>query len=317
MERVSAFLESSTIHGLNYISTTRKYARLFWMLVVLAGFIGAGYMIQTSFQSWAESPIKTTVETLPISEIKFPKVTVCPPRNTFTDLNSDLMLAETFTLTEEMRDELLAYSWKVIDEHVFTDDFDKFLEDDRYYNWYFGYSRMIRTDKNDNGKLTCRIETTATSGVVTTQYFGEQYQPSLVERKVDYQVLIFPPESVRNNSNVTLHLNLEKVSMTDLSNGWDKTKVFPGSYLDAGLTSASFNFTPPGVARVLLNRDQIVEKDLTNIELESMPGFQLSWYYTGLGDNMTPDSKFSGLQPTQLRLIWYVLELPVTLAPKF
>ena len=33
------------------------------------------------------------------------------------------------------------------------------------------------------------------------------------------------------------------------------------SVLDAGLTSASFNFTPPGVARVLLNRDQIVEKD--------------------------------------------------------
>ena len=136
-----------------------------------------------------------------------------------------------------------------------------------------------------------------------------------MERKVDYQVLVYPPESVRNNSDVTLHLNLEKVSMTDLSNGWDKTKVFPGSYLDAGLTSASFNFTPPGaVARVLHNRDQIV--DFTNIELESMPGFQLSWYYTGLGDNVTPTSKISGLQTTQLRLIWYVLELPVTLAPK-
>ena len=34
MEGVRAFLESSTIHGLTYISTTKKCARLFWILVV-------------------------------------------------------------------------------------------------------------------------------------------------------------------------------------------------------------------------------------------------------------------------------------------
>ena len=124
MERISAFLELSTIHGLFYISTTRKYARAFWIFVVLAGFTGAGFMIHTSFQSWAESPIKTTIETLPISEIKLPKVTVCPPKNTYTDLNHDLMLADNFTLTEEMRDELINYSQKVINEHIFTDSLD-------------------------------------------------------------------------------------------------------------------------------------------------------------------------------------------------
>ena len=98
MEQISTFLESSTIHGLNFISTTRKYVRAFWILVVLAGFATAGYLIQTSFQSWADSPIKTTDETLPISEIPFPKVTVCPPKNTFTDLNYDLMMAENLSL---------------------------------------------------------------------------------------------------------------------------------------------------------------------------------------------------------------------------
>ena len=144
MERIKTFLESSTIHGLNYISTTRKYARLFWMLVVLTGFTSAGYLIFVSFQSWAVSPIKTTVETLPISRIKFPKVTVCPPKNTYTDLNYDLMLAENFTLTDEMRDELINYSQKVIDEHTFMDDLNKLQQEDRYYNWYYGYSKIER-----------------------------------------------------------------------------------------------------------------------------------------------------------------------------
>ena len=94
MEGIRSFLESSTVHGLSYISSTRKYARFFWIVVVLAGFSTAGYLIYQSFQSWADSPVKTTVETLPISEITFPKITVCPPRNTFTDLNYDLMLVE-------------------------------------------------------------------------------------------------------------------------------------------------------------------------------------------------------------------------------
>ena len=113
MDRVTLFLESSTIHGLSYISTTRKFVRLFWVLVVITGFIGAAFIIKESFDSWSESPVKTTIETLPISDIKLPKVTVCPPKNTFTDLNYDLMMTENKTLTEEMRDEMFKYAVKV------------------------------------------------------------------------------------------------------------------------------------------------------------------------------------------------------------
>ena len=98
MDGIRTYLETSTIHGLTYISTTRKHIRIFWIFVVLAGFSTAGYLIQQSFQSWADSPVKTTVDTLPISEITFPKITVCPPRNTSTDLNYDLMAIENVSL---------------------------------------------------------------------------------------------------------------------------------------------------------------------------------------------------------------------------
>ncbi len=308
MERISIFLESSTIHGLNYISTSRKYARAFWILVVLAGFTTSGYLIQTSFQSWADSPIKTTIETLPISEIKFPKVTVCPPKNTYTDLNHDLMLAENFTLTDEMRDELVAYSEKVIDEHTFMDDLEKLQEKDRYFNWYYGYSYIGRTFLNDEDKLAYYITTSATSGVVTTQYFGEQYQPGLVERKVLFFVFVYPPKSVRNSTNVTLHFNLEKVSITGHSRGWDRTSV---DYinLDPELTSVSENFTPPAGADgrdyryVALQRVLYDQEVFANIKMEAMPGFRLSWHYTGLGDNVPPASKYSDNQENKL-FIW-------------
>ena len=87
MAGLTDFLESSTIHGVSYISTTKKASRLFWVLVVCSGFCGAFVLIYQSFESWEESPITTTIETLPISEITFPKVAVCPPKDAFTNLN--------------------------------------------------------------------------------------------------------------------------------------------------------------------------------------------------------------------------------------
>ena len=280
------------------------------MLVVLTGFTSAGYLIFVSFQSWAVSPIKTTVETLPISEIKFPKVTVCPPKNTFTDLNYDLMLAEKLKLTNKMRNELIDYSEKVINEHTFTDDLNILQEDDRYYNWYYGYSKINRPYTNDNvdGRLQYDIETSAISGVVSTQYFGEQYQPSLVERHIYYDVNVYPPESARKSKNVTLHVYLEKVSITDLSEGYDSILV-EQRVLEGWWTSVPVNFTPPAsrpdfdYITVSLSRNANNEEDFTNIKMDVMPGFRLSWHYTGLVDNMTPDSRYSDNQENQL-FIW-------------
>ena len=146
MEGVRTFLESSTIHGLTYISTTRKYARILWIIIVLAGFIGASLIIKESFVSWSESPIKTTIETLPISEIKFPKVTVCPPKNTFTDLNYDLMMTENLsTSLYPKRPESFGKAVELFDSESFSFfNWTKLHEKDRFYNWYHGFTEIKR-----------------------------------------------------------------------------------------------------------------------------------------------------------------------------
>ena len=110
MHGFRSFLESSTIHGLTYISSTRKYVRLFWIFVVITGFSAASFMIYESFQAWEESPVSTNIETLPITEITFPKVTVCPPKDTYTDLNYDLMMTENMNISNEVRNNLLNYA---------------------------------------------------------------------------------------------------------------------------------------------------------------------------------------------------------------
>ena len=252
MEGVRTFLESSTIHGLTYISTTRKYARLFWVLVVIAGFVGASLIINESFDSWSESPIKTTIETLHISEISLPKVTVCPPKNTFTDLNYDLMMTENITLTEDMRDEMFKYALEVINDDVFSgNDWTLLHEEDRAYNWYHGYTK-IQSPMN-NGK-DIYIYTSATSGVITTQYYGEQLKSDLVDKKNVYKVYIYPPKSVGTSENVTLHIKVEKVSMTGLaSESYDTFESRDLGRLSAYLTIVYKNFTPPSNLPITLS----------------------------------------------------------------
>ena len=92
MEGVKSFLETSTIHGLSHITTGSKLIKLFWIFVVFFGFTAASIIIYQSFQNWGVNPITTTIETLPISKIILPKVTECPPKNTFTKLNHNLIL---------------------------------------------------------------------------------------------------------------------------------------------------------------------------------------------------------------------------------
>ena len=123
MEGIRNFLESSTIHGLTYIATTRKFARQFWIGVVFTGFTGALFLINASFQDWADNPVKTTIETLPIKDIRYPKVTVCPPKNTFTNLNYDLLMTSNMSLDDETRKDLANYAIMAADSQNF--DYEK------------------------------------------------------------------------------------------------------------------------------------------------------------------------------------------------
>ena len=132
MENFKQFLETASINGLNHISSTRNLTRLFWILVVAMGFIVASFLTWESFQSWADNPVRTTTRTVPMSEIKFPKVTVCPPRNTFTDLNYDLMITENVTLSNDQKDELYEYVVELIDEHLYMDPWDRMHEENRF-----------------------------------------------------------------------------------------------------------------------------------------------------------------------------------------
>ena len=74
MDSVKEFLEASTIHGLVYISASKKkLQKILWVSVVFTGFLFAGILIKTSFSDWAKNPFSTTMETFQINDVSFPR----------------------------------------------------------------------------------------------------------------------------------------------------------------------------------------------------------------------------------------------------
>ena len=307
METIKTYFESGSINGLNHIAVTRKWDRLFWILVVIGGFIISTYLIVEMYISWADNPIRTDVDTLPMSEVRFPKVTVCPPKDTFTDLNYDIKHAEEKNLTFEEREELYLYARDTIERISFMENLNKLRDEDRFYNWYYGISDiyggpLIRTllsllSNNDYPS----IQTKATSGVITSQFFGKKFDKNLIEIEKDSRAYINvkPPENFYGNEqNLTLNFHLEKVSVPGLSGdlGRAHTFHFPGvGQLQDDQNTAHSTFTTEAHEwdinpQFRMGMD-LVDVDIGDLKMEQMPGFRFSWWYSG-GD-LEPESIYS------------------------
>ena len=289
MDVVQDFLKSSTIHGLSYISNSRKLGKIFWIFVVVCGFSVAGYLINQSFVDWAQSPITTTIETLPISGVTLPNVTVCPPRNTYTNLNYDLMMANNMTLDNETRFELFDFAMGQFQNHFFEQvmtNMSKITETNQFYNWYHGLSYFQPPYwRKERNYMYFNLDTSAANGTFATKYFGEVFDKNKVEKAIRCYFTFHP--SVMQNSSVKLNVVIEKLTMDDLSSGLDQfrpydtqtRRIFP---LDSG--HANRNVTPDNY-KFLLTRSVSIES-MKSLKIKMMPGFKISWSYL---DNVEPE----------------------------
>ena len=224
MEAVKEFLESSSIHGLVYISTSRHLLKLFWLCVVLMGSIGAGLIIQQSFSSWADSPVSPTIETLPITELDFPNVIVCPPRNTFTTLNPDLVMVRNVTLDEEEKVELK----KLAGDSIYRENYKaRFLEfknfrQQKYVDWYSGVAKIEFPWKSFDGQNkvtfnTYYIHTASLAGQYSSPYFGQTFDENSFEQtlKGGVEIYLHPSENLESKIVIDIEYDVEETSYTE------------------------------------------------------------------------------------------------------
>ena len=185
--------------------------------------------------------------------MKFPKIAVCPPMDTFTDLNYDLLLAENITLPLEDRQELLEFAIEVLEENNYMTNFEKIIDDNQFTNWYHGFTQMKPATFLFGVGDMMHINTGAVAGTVTTKFYGEQFNEDLIERESWYSVNINVPESVQGDTNVTLHFELEIVPMKDMGQGGYETYQLGSLVMNKEQTSASTSYNPPDEGFQLIN----------------------------------------------------------------
>ena len=214
LKGIKEFLDTSTIHGLAYISSTKGPPKVFWTTVVVCSFLTAGLMISSSFSNWFDNPIATTEKTLSVKEVTFPTITVCPPRNTFTNLNWDLIKGQNLTIDEQTKNSMRYTMYEVIHGEFVKETMAAFAfynEESKSRNYYHGYDelRWIEDVSTDAKKpLLLSPSSAAVNDSVRSPYFGEQYADSKFFRDLSFYFDIKIPKEIEKNSSIYLFVKI-------------------------------------------------------------------------------------------------------------
>ena len=208
---------------------------------------------------------------------KLTKVTVCPPKNTLTNLNYDIEMHGNMTVDEERKTELTNFIMDELHDPYFEnmmENLNSFYEENRFYNWYHGYTKIdfpfgaksyfIYGTGTD--VIEMHVFTTTPSGTISTPYFGKEYNASLY-KDIKYEIKIYVPFTiVQSNVNFTLFWRENK---TDGSNKFDLVEQ---------------NYTSDSDYLYRWEYDYFFKKSYDSLYATStstvlMPGFQLQWNF--------------------------------------
>ena len=303
MDVFKEFMSTSSIHGFSHIVSTTRYSRLFWIIVVIVGFSVSSVLINQSFISWTESPVSTSIETLPISQIYFPSVIVCPPKNTRTNLNYDLVLSENLTLDNEGKEEFAEFIKLTILEIIYDsvfDDVKSYGEKDKYRNWYDGITLLELPVDKTSGYPTLKttkfmkVSTYAKSGTFVTPYFRENFDSKKFSLFVEFKLNIFIPNSVFKSKTVELILEIDY----DLIERHESQSFESVDIMSANNEKLESS-TKKIIKKISLERRSVYidfKRSLSQLDVENwnsrrMTGMNVSWFYTS-PSSVQSDRKF-------------------------
>ena len=146
--------------------------------------------------------------------------------------------------------------------------------------------------------------TSATSGNISTPLFGGKLNAQKVETNIEYQIN-FMQFDMDTNENLTLHLEIEKISLQNLSTGFDELFLTDGNGVAAYTDHiVRKDHTAEIIAKepyVNFKRSKVRMKDVMKQKLKIMPGFRLTWYYTGMESPLKPSFSNLEFMPTFVR----------------
>ena len=163
----------------------------------MLGFLGAGFLIANSYSDWQESPVATTTRTLPIADLDFPTVTVCPPKGSNTALTHDLKKADNNSLSQKDRDELKNVVFTDILEPSHQEYIRLMLATAKEDNmvWLLKGFQAVPKGYKENG-LQMNTLTENLNGTYASPWYHKKYDEKYYKESKHQKLIINFPENV-------------------------------------------------------------------------------------------------------------------------
>ena len=182
-----------------YIQT--KSTKILWVIVVCAGFIGAGLLIGKSYKEWQEKPISTSITTHPIDHLDFPVVTVCPPKNTNyrlqgtpTALYHDLVKAGNESLSEKDRNTLKGAAYELFIKKPPMEHVKMMLPTLKMGNMDQVLQGFHSLPNPANG---FEVKMWNLNGTISTPWFGEDFVEDYFKEDREFHIVLEFPEDIK------------------------------------------------------------------------------------------------------------------------
>ena len=217
------------------------------------------------------------------------------------------------TLGKDSRKQLSDLALEVINDLTFEElmrNMSLFIEVNRYYNWYQGHTKVglpyyddgSGWDKNPP-HMEIKFHSSATSGCIFTEDFGEEFDPEHVLGTIFIENKIFVPESKNISDyirkNMSLYFQVEKNSIESINSGYENFdfRAVMGLSVPIKVDEQYFtrNFTPAQSVKKsslsslsaapysLSGLKRIMSQDeINNMKIEKMPGFKIKWSYAAI-----------------------------------
>ena len=185
-------------------------AKAFWLMIVCLGFLGAGFLISKSYSDWQLSPIATSISTHSLKDLEFPSVAVCPPENSNTALNYDLLKAANYSFSKDDRERLKEAIWDSFiaeDHRSFADEMvaAAAANPGSLKQVYDGF-QSIPTPYNHGYEIVVWNS----SGTISSAWYSEEYSEGHFMKNRDVHiVLAFPANIADLVGSGSLKLELE------------------------------------------------------------------------------------------------------------
>ena len=225
---------------------------------------------------------------------------MCPPSDTTTNLNNDLMNAENATLDKVIRDELVLLAADLLDNNEPGNIFEELKsvnEKNKWLNWYNGFTRAELPDMDLLGASTYSVSTTAVPGFASSPLFRQNFTEETFLNKLGFELRIYPPSHIGGNLSMVMKVQRDTKDGTKES----FTISIPGQPQandneKTGYIEETLRF-PVARYHVLDFLRNIDNKSYAEWATRRMTGFSVSWHLensTGHIVDIRPKDKYSG-----------------------